>query len=82
MGIIVSTAAVAVLLVLTLDAFGVLPEQVEEVVEPEPVEAPVEEAVETQADQLRFQEKRINDQAEEIEDTWIDNGSASYTIDT
>ena len=80
MGIIVSTAAIAVLLVLALDAFGVLPEQVEEVVEPEPVEAPIEGTVEPPAEQQPILDSYKY--PDEPEDKWVNSGSASYTIDT
>ena len=82
MNIIVGLAALGVLLVLTLDAFGVLPPELQpEVVEPEPTETQIESSSEMQADQLLFQEKQIEDQAKKIEDQWINSGTASYSID-
>ena len=75
MDIIVGIAALAVLLVLTLDAFGVLPAEPEpEVIEEKPF---IEDSIDMQSDQLLFQEKQIEDQAKKIEDQWINSGIPS-----
>ena len=79
MNIIVGLAALAVLLVLALDAFGVLPAEPEpEVIEEAPF---IEDSIDMQSDQLLFQEKQLEDQAKKIKQQWISGGTPSYTVD-
>ena len=57
MNIIVGLAALAVLLVLTLDAFGVLPAEPEpEVIEEAPF---IEDSIDMQSDQLLFKRNKL-----------------------